>query len=108
MGYEQLGSFRAFKRKKLTVEGLRFLKSEDSVGDTRHALEDINPQHSSTEQQRVIKQADVMDSSFSQSRVEGLPLLSTPTKSSVILNKNVFERKLSLRHNSIDLSHLVM
>lgn len=49
MGYEQLGSSRAFKRKKLTVEGLRFARSEGSVGDTRQALEDINPQHSPTE-----------------------------------------------------------
>lgn len=108
MGYEQLGSSRAFKRKQLTVEELRFVRSKGSVGDTRHALEDINPQHLSTEQHRVIKQGDVMDSSFSQSGVEGLPLLSTPTKSSVIPNKNVFERKLLLRQNSIDLSHLVM
>lgn len=108
MGYEQLGSFRTLERKKLTVEGLRFVKSEDSVGDIRHALEDINPQHSSTEQHRVIKQADVMDSSFSQSGVEGVPLLATPTKSSVIPNKNVFERKLSLGQKSIDLSDLVM
>lgn len=50
MGYEQLGSSRAFKRKKLTVERLIFVRLEGSVGDTRHALEDINPQHSSTEQ----------------------------------------------------------
>lgn len=55
MGYEHLGSSRAFKRKELTVGGLRFVRSEGSVGDTRHALEDINPQHSSTEQHRVIK-----------------------------------------------------
>lgn len=55
MGYEQLRSSRAFKRKELTVGRLRFVRSEGSVGDTSHALEDINPQHSSTEQHKVIK-----------------------------------------------------
>lgn len=64
--------------------------TEGSVGETSHRLADLNPQHSSAEQHKLIKTGRRR-----HGLLEGLPLISTLRKPSVIPNTSLFERKLS-------------